>query len=540
MTPKQQPFFVGLIAFALLTPAIPYLHNTQSPLDISLPPPETLDTILEQSICQRMSYRSYTATSVTDQELSTILWAAYGYLDNGNRTIYHPTNAYSTVIYVIRSDATYIYVPENNSLHLFKTGNYLYLGQSTGAPIKLGMCWDKNVNSNEKDGMAEIGMTAQNVYFDANALGLAALTTGSSVNDLYDLGIPSNQKPEIIMHVGHPQPLYNFDYDPLPASNLPAVVNNTMTLAEATNNRHLITSWSDTPLTTLEESQTLWASYGNSYLLDNNNHRHHRTLPSAVDIYPFFVYAANQTAVYLYNPAVHSVSTILEGDHRSDIATAIGSTNLSVATAPWIILAFYDSTHNPQYMTWWYYESGAIMHNVLLEAGALNLSANIGFNIADPAGLRTALGIASHTSYTPEAFACVGTPTLPQNQPPLAPTLNGTASGNAKTQYNFTISTVDPENDNVSYYLSWGDGTNTGWQSFVASGQPMTFAHSWAKKGTYTVSGKAKDVFGAESPVTTLKVIMPLTFNIPPGSFWYWLFQHFPNAFALLQKILNH
>jgi nitroreductase len=542
MKKRNQLLMVSaIIAFLLIpTTIIPQSTATSlTPSDIVLPPPITIDMIMEQSICRRVSYRAYTTQAPTDDELSTVLWAAYGYLDNGNRTIYHPSHTYSTVIYVIRSDATYKYIPENHTLSLWKNGNYLYIGQNTGAPIKFGLCWDKNIIPDEKDAMAEIGMTAQNVYFDANALNLATITTGTSVNDLYDLGLPSNEKPEIIMHLGHPSPPYNFNYNPLPPANLPAIENNTMTLAQAIENRQIATSWAPTPLTLLQESQLIWASYGTSYLYDNVNHKRHRTLPSAIDIYPFFIYAANETGVYLYNPEAHSLSTIVTGDHRTDIATAIGSMNFSVETAPWILIAFLDTVHgSSQYMPWWYYEAGAIMHNILIEAGTLGLTANIEYNIADPAGLRTALGIASHTTYVPEAVGCIGTPALPENHPPNKPTINGTSSGKAKTQYNFTIQATDPDGDNVSYYLSWGDGTNTGWQSPVASGQPATIMHSWAKKGTYTVSGKAKDSYGAESQVATLKVTMPLVFD-STFSFWAWLLHSFPHAFPLLRLLLN-
>ena len=96
-----------------------------------LPPPLSVDMVLEESICRRMSVRSFTGEAVTDEELSTILWAAYGYTANDNRSIYNPDGTYSTIIYVIRSDATYKYVPENHSLSLFKSGNYLHLGQYT-------------------------------------------------------------------------------------------------------------------------------------------------------------------------------------------------------------------------------------------------------------------------------------------------------------------------------------------------------------------------------------------------------------------------
>jgi len=104
--------------------------------DYPLPPPISVDMILEESICRRMSTReAYTSQQVTDEELSTVLWAAYGLTEDGNRSIFIPDGTYSTIIYVIMSDATYKYVPETHSLSLFKNGNYLYIGQNDGAPI---------------------------------------------------------------------------------------------------------------------------------------------------------------------------------------------------------------------------------------------------------------------------------------------------------------------------------------------------------------------------------------------------------------------
>ncbi len=197
---------------------------------ITLPDPLPVDMLLERTISRRMSFHNgYPPTPVTDEDLSTVLWAAYGLTPTGERTVYSPNGTYSTTIYVIRSDATYIYVPVNHSLLLWKSGNYLSLGQNTGAPIKFGLVWNQSIAVDEKAAMAEIGMIAQNVYFDANALDLATLTTGMSVSDLYELDLPSNEKPEIIMHLGHPPTPYDFTYDPLPSSNLPTVMNNTLT-----------------------------------------------------------------------------------------------------------------------------------------------------------------------------------------------------------------------------------------------------------------------------------------------------------------------
>ena len=462
---------------------------------IDLPDPLQVDMVLEQSICRRMSFRSYTTTPVTDEELSTILWAAYGVTTSGNRTVYSPNGTYSTTIYVIRSEATYIYVPADHSLLLWKTGNYLNLGQYN-SPINFGLAWNRSITPDEKAGMAEIGMIAQNVYFDANALDLATITCGGGI-DFSALDIPPNEDAEIIMELGHPSPAYDFDYNPLPASNLPTVVNNTLTLADAVTTRQIVNEWNTTELTLLEESQILWASYGTSYLYDNINHKRHRTLPSAVNYYPFKIYAANQTGVYQYAPATHSISLIVSGDKRELIQNTVDHGDIVVTSSPWIIIPFWTGSYQ-QYLAWWYYESGAIVHNVLLEAAALNLGGNVLSVITDQNGLRVALGLSGQPDLVAMHVALVGHANS-QNNPPGTPSISGPSQGTNDVLYNYTMSTTDPDGDDVYYWVDWDDGTNTGWVGPFPSGMVVMFNHTWSEAGTYTIKVKAKDNNGAES-----------------------------------------
>lgn len=484
-------------------------ENTAARSWIELPDPLPIDMILEQSVCRRVSFRAYTTTLVTDEELSTVLWAAYGVTASGGRTVYSPNGTYSTTIYVIRSDATYLYVPANHSLQMWKTGSYLYLGQDTNAPIKFGLVWNKSIASDEKAGMAEIGMIAQNVYFDANALNLATLTTGTAVADLYTLGLPSNEKPEIIMHLGHATTPYSFTYDPLPESNLPQVINNTLTLADAVTARQIVNTWNATELSLLEESQVLWCSYGSSYFKEGT--KRHRTPPSAINIYPFKIYAANQTGVYQYAPATHSLSLVVSGDKRVLIQNALGAGNISVASAPLIIVPFWDKNVGSQgYLTWWWYESGAIVHNIFLEAAALNLSGNVVSVITDQNGLRSAVGVPGQTNLVPLHVVMVGRANQSsQNNPPLAPTLSGPSSGLINVLYNYTLVTTDPDGDDVYYYVDWSDGTNSGWVGPFPSGMMVTLNHTWTHAGSFTIKAKAKDPAGLESAWTPL--VMTIT-----------------------------
>jgi PKD repeat protein len=85
------------------------------------------------------------------------------------------------------------------------------------------------------------------------------------------------------------------------------------------------------------------------------------------------------------------------------------------------------------------------------------------------------------------------------NTAPNKPTLTGPTSGDLGVEYTFTVVTTDPEGNDVSYSVDWGDGTNSGWTSLFASGVPTTVKHTWDESGTFTVKAKARDSHLLES-----------------------------------------
>ncbi len=124
------------------------------------------------------------------------------------------------------------------------------------------------------------------------------------------------------------------------------------------------------------------------------------------------------------------------------------------------------------------------------------------------------------------------------NQPPSAPVISGPASGKAKHMYNYSFNSTDPNNDDVSYFIDWGDNTTSGWIGPYASGTAIIQSHAWSKKGTYTITAKARDVYGTESGWGTFAVSMPLSLVFPQVWFFTWLFERFPQAFPLLRHLL--
>ncbi len=96
------------------------------------------------------------------------------------------------------------------------------------------------------------------------------------------------------------------------------------------------------------------------------------------------------------------------------------------------------------------------------------------------------------------------------NQRPDLVDINGPSWGVGGTDYNFTFVTTDPDDNPVSYYIDWGDGTYTDWTSEYASGEIVKIKHTWNEQGTFTIRAKAKDTYGAESnwsEPTTIEIL---------------------------------
>jgi len=404
-------FCFTLVFFGLaILPAI----ETSSLMDYSLPSPIDVDMILEESIFRRMSVREFTDEPVTDEELSTILWASYGLRDDGKRTVSAIDGIHAAVIYVLKEDAAYTYDALNHSLALYKEGDYRdIVGWQYSAPIQLGLCWDTDKTDICYAGV-ELGEIGQNIHFMANALDLGTVVTAQGPNSAIEpLGLPDNEEGMIVMPLGHPKYPYNFIDKPRWISLLPRIQYSDVSLTTAIQEREEPTSWSG-ELTKQEQTQLIWASYGYSYFLDDSNNTigrldRHRTVPSAHGYYPLQNYVVTESGIYLYFPNFYNpvygllrgiwnlpvvtfLMKIKNGDYREDVAQA--SSNPSIASAPLLIISVLDVDKTIRWddlsgmLHIWYYEAGASAHNILLEATAWDLSGNIEFP-SDVAAIRS-------------------------------------------------------------------------------------------------------------------------------------------------------
>jgi hypothetical protein len=125
-----------------------------------------------------------------------------------------------------------------------------------------------------------------------------------------------------------------------------------------------------------------------------------------------------------------------------------------------------------------------------------------------------------------------------ENQPPAKPTITGPAKGKVgvATQYNFT--STDPDNDDVYYFVDWGDQTNTSWIGPYQSGELITKSHTWSQRGSYTIKAKTKDTAGTESDWKAFPITMP--YKSPQFPLLEWLMERFPHAFPILRHLMGY
>ncbi len=128
--------------------------------------------------------------------------------------------------------------------------------------------------------------------------------------------------------------------------------------------------------------------------------------------------------------------------------------------------------------------------------------------------------------------------TIAPNAPPNKPSIAGSPSGKAGVEYEYTVSAVDPNEDNVKYFIDWDDG-NTEWTDYYDSGEEVTIGHTWDNTGTYTIRVKAKDTHGEESEWETLVVEMPLNKHFHIHPILQKILELFPNAFPILRHLLG-
>lgn len=108
------------------------------------------------------------------------------------------------------------------------------------------------------------------------------------------------------------------------------------------------------------------------------------------------------------------------------------------------------------------------------------------------------------------AWESKGYPTM-SNRAPANPTIDGPTIGEKTNSIQFTLSTSDPDNDSVYYYVDWGDGQKTVYENKYSSDEQVTLSHTWTSPGIYTIKVKTRDYYFAESNWSTHQISISYT-----------------------------
>lgn len=156
--------------------------------------------------------------------------------------------------------------------------------------------------------------------------------------------------------------------------------------------------------------------------------------------------------------------------------------------------------------------------------------------------LRVGMHMDYSLKYVNSSVYAFGAETLNVTFGAEAPTtsITGPTSGKVNKTQSFDVSAVDPQGDDVSLYVNWGDGTNTGWLGPFESGQAIQVGHSFAAQKNYTIKAKAKDIYGHEGKEQPLQITIPFSYNIPFLLFWEKFFERFPHILPIIRHILGY
>ena len=152
-------------------------------------------------------------------------------------------------------------------------------------------------------------------------------------------------------------------------------------LERALSQRRSWREFSVAALRTQEVAQLAWAAQG---VVTRSGFR---TAPSAGALYPLelYVVAGNveglRPGVYRYQPSLHRLAPLAEGDHRRAIAAAALGQDWLKQAAAILVLAAVEQRSTAKYgergVRYAYMEAGHAAQNVLLQATALGLGSTV-------------------------------------------------------------------------------------------------------------------------------------------------------------------
>jgi SagB-type dehydrogenase family enzyme len=210
-----------LFLFTVMLTTVFPTANSQS---ITLPAPDRAGGVpLMQALNERASSREFDSRPLTDQQLSNLLWAAWGINRpaDGKHTAPSSNNRQEMAVYVAMQSGLYLFDPENHTLEQVlsadirkASGRQDFVGT---APVNLIFVADlikAGVRNPEEAGPESLntsyintGFMAQNVYLYCASAKLACVVRGYFDREVLTkaMELKPHQRIIITQTVGHPK-----------------------------------------------------------------------------------------------------------------------------------------------------------------------------------------------------------------------------------------------------------------------------------------------------------------------------------------------
>lgn len=155
--------------------------------DIMLPAPhKTGGMPLMEALNARQTQRSFSSEPLSEQQLSDLLWAAFGVnRDNGKRTAPSARNMQEIEVYVAMQSGLYLYNAQQNVLTQVsredlrgKTGKQAFVNIAPVCLIYVSD-YDRMKNESEFYSAVDTGYISQNVYLFCASEGMHTVVLGS-------------------------------------------------------------------------------------------------------------------------------------------------------------------------------------------------------------------------------------------------------------------------------------------------------------------------------------------------------------------------
>lgn len=125
-----------------------------------------------------------------------------------------------------------------------------------------------------------------------------------------------------------------------------------------------------------------------------------------------------------------------------------------------------------------------------------------------------------------------------ENSPPSKPNITGPINGTVGVLYEWTFLSIDPDGDNITYYVDWGDKCGGAeYHGPYPSGEEVILKHRYLSKRVFIINSMAIDEHGIESEMTYFEITIPKNKTLK-NLFYPQVFERFQIILGMLRYLL--